>query len=306
MAGVLIGFAIVGAVIFIGYLAGRYELAGRDAGPVLSRTAFFITNPALLFTILATADLSDVFSAYAPVAFLTSVSSALLYVLLSRIWFRRRAAETAIGAMSGSFVNANNIGIPIAVYALGDATPVAPVLLVQLLILVPFYLAFLDIASGGKASFGRIASQPIRNPMIIASFLGVLVALTGVDIPEPVYEPLVLLGGAAVPLVLLAFGMSLRGTRPLGAREVRTEVIVATLIKTAFMPVIAYLLARFAFGLESEMLFGAVVMATLPTAQNTFLFASRYNRGIPIARDVVVLTSALAVPALILVTALLA
>lgn len=306
MAGVLIGFAIVGVVIFVGYLAGRYELAGRDAGKVLSRTAFFITNPALLFTILATADLQAVFSAYAPVALLASVASALLYVLLSRLWFRRRAAETAVGAMTGSFVNANNIGIPIAVYALGDATPVAPVLLVQLLILVPFYLAFLDIASGGKASFARIASQPVRNPMIIASILGVLVALTGVDIPEPVYEPLALLGGAAVPLVLLAFGMSLRGSRPLGSRGVRTEVIVATLIKTAFMPVITYVLARFAFGLEDDLLFGAVVMSALPTAQNTFLFASRYNRGVPIARDVVVLTSALAVPSLIIVTALLA
>jgi predicted permease len=178
--------------------------------------------------------------------------------------------------------------------------------LVQLLILVPFYLAFLDISSGRKASFSRIASQPVRNPMIIASVLGVLVALTGVEIPEPVYEPLVLLGGAAVPLVLLSFGMSLRGSRPLGAREVRTEVLVATLIKTAFMPVITYLLARFAFGLESELLFGAVAMSALPAAQNTFLFASRYNRGVPIARDVIVLTSALAVPSLIIVTALLA
>lgn len=306
MAGVLIGFAIVGAVIFVGYLAGRFELAGRDAGSVLSRTAFFITNPALLFTILATSDLEAVFSAFAPIALLAAVSSALVYVLLSRIWFRRRAAETAVGAMTSSFVNANNIGIPLAVYALGDATPVAPVLLVQLLLLVPFYLGFLDIASGGKASFTRIATQPVRNPMIIASLLGVLVALTGVEIPEPVYEPLVLLGGAAVPLVLLAFGMSLRGSRPLGAREVRTEVIVATLIKTLLMPLITYLLARFAFGLEGDQLFGAVVMATLPTAQNTFLFASRYKRGIPLARDVVVLTSALSVPALIVVTALLA
>ncbi|NJC24071.1 hypothetical protein BJ994_003147 [Arthrobacter pigmenti] len=306
MAGVLIGFAIVGAVILVGYVAGRLELAGRDAANVLSRTAFFITNPALLFTILAQADLAVVFSAYAPVALLGSVASALLYVLLSRIWFRRKAAETAVGAMTGSYVNANNIGIPIALYALGDATAVAPVLLVQLLILTPFYLGFLDLTSGGKASFKRIITQPVRNPIIIASILGVVVAWTGLEIPDAVFEPLVLLGGAAVPLVLLAFGMSLRGSRPLGAREYRAEVIVATLIKTAAMPLITYVLARFAFGLENELLFAAVVMSALPTAQNTFLFASRYNRGIPIARDVIVLTSALAVPSLIVVTALLA
>lgn len=306
MAGVLIGFAIVGAVILVGYVAGRLELAGRNAGQVLSRTAFFITNPALLFTILATADLEQVFSAYAPIALLTSVLAAILYVTLSRIWFRRPAAETAVGAMASSYVNANNIGIPIAVYALGNATPVAPVLLVQLLILTPFYLAFLDLTSGRRASVKNIITQPVRNPIIIASVLGVLVAWAGLDIPDPVMEPLKLLGGAAVPLVLLAFGMSLRGSRPLGAKEFRTEVLVATVIKTVVMPAMTYLVSRFLFNLDGELLFGAVVMSALPAAQNIFLFASRYDRGVPVARDVILISSVLAVPVLVLAAALLA
>ena len=53
-----------------------------------------------------------------------------LYVAASSLWFRRPLAETAIGTMASSYVNANIIGIPITVYALGDSTPVAPVLLV--------------------------------------------------------------------------------------------------------------------------------------------------------------------------------
>ncbi|WP_026552647.1 AEC family transporter [Arthrobacter sp. H20] len=305
MSGVLAGFAVVGAVILAGYIAARLRIGGPETVKALTQTAFFITNPALLFTILAQADLTAVLSAYLPIALFTAIFAALLYVVISRVWFRRPAAETAIGAMAGSYVNANNIGIPIAVYALGNATAVAPVLLVQLLLLTPVYLTILDLSSGRKPSVKNVLTQPFRNPMIIASFLGLAVSWSGRKVPELVWEPLQLLGGAAVPLVLLAFGMSLRGSRPLRASEGRTEVIVATLIKVFVMPATAYVLSRFLFQLDNELVFGAVVMSALPAAQNVFLLAGRYNRGITVARDVILLSSALSVPALILIAWLL-
>lgn len=306
MTGVLTGFAVVSAVILVGYVAGRFQIAGPHAAQALTRTAFFITNPALLFTVLAKSDLSGALSAYAPIALLLAGISAGLYVLSSRIWFKRAAAETAIGAMASSYVNANNIGIPIAVYALGSAAPVAPVLLVQLLLLAPLYLTILDTASGRKTSVRIIATQPFRNPMIIASFLGVLASVTGIKLPTPVWEPLEMLGGAAVPLVLMAFGMSLHGSRPLQVRQGRVDVIVATVLKSVVMPAIAYLLGRFLFHLQPPHVLAVVVMAALPTAQNVFLFASRYQRGVAVARDAALLTSVLAIPVLIMAAWLLA
>jgi malonate transporter and related proteins len=306
VTGVLIGFAILGFVIFVGYLAGRYQIAGPHAGNALTRTAFFITNPALLFTVLAEADLAVVVSVYAPIALLTAALTAGAYILLSRIWFPRPVAATAVGAMSSSYVNANNIGIPIAVYALGTATPVAPVLLVQLLILAPLYLLILDLASGRRASAKNLLTQPLRNPMIIASFAGVALSASGLQLPEPVWEPIRMLGGAAVPLVLMAFGMSLHGSRPLQTVDERTEALVATALKSAVMPLFTYLVGHYLFRLDSAHLFAAVIMAALPTGQNVFMIASRYERGVGIARETVLLSSILAVPALLVTTSLLA
>jgi malonate transporter len=306
MLGVLGGFAVVGAVIVIGYVAGRLVIGGPQAGFALNQMAFFVTNPALLFTVLADADLGSVFSEYMPIALISSLAIAVLYVLISRFLFRRPAAETAIGAMASSYVNANNIGIPIALYALGDATPVAPVLLVQLLLLAPLYLTVLDLTSSRKPSFRAFLTQPFRNPMIIASLLGVAVAATGFRPPGPVWDSLVLLGGAAVPMVLLSFGMSLPGSRPLRRSPDRLQVLTATALKSALMPVAAYLTAHHLFGLDGHKLLAAVVVSALPTAQNVFMFASRYGRGIPLARDTVLLSSVLAIPALIVVAALLA
>ena len=107
-------------------------------------------------------------------------------------------------------------------------------------------------------------------------------------------------------MVLISFGMSLPGSRPLKASPDRLQVLVATLMKTALMPLAAYVIARYLFGLDGAMLLGAVVVAALPTAQNVFMFAVRYERGIPLARDTVLLSSVLAVPALVVIAALLA
>lgn len=306
MAGVVTGFAIIGAVILVGYIAGRLEIGGPTTGHVLNRIAFFVTNPALLFTVLATADLHEVFSDVIWVAFASAVATAAVYVLLNLVWFRQTMPVATIAAMSSGYVNANNIGIPVAVYVLGGASYVAPVILLQLLVFAPVVLTILDTHKRGSVSFVGIVTQPFRNPMIIASLAGVLLNLFGVRLPEPVMAPFELIGGAAVPLILMAFGMSLHGMRPLQAGNGRREILVATLLKCVGMPIAAYLIAHFGFGLVGAPLFASVVLASLPTAQNVYNFASRYEQGVPHARDVVLLTTLLSVPVLIGVAALLA
>jgi malonate transporter len=251
-------------------------------------------------------DVSVVFSAYVPLALLTALVTALLYVVVSRLWFPRPLAETAVGAMASSYVNANNIGIPITLYALGDATPVAPVLLVQLLLLAPLVLTLLDLSAAGRFSPRLMLTQPFRNPMIIATLLGVVLAAFNVELPEPVMAPLALLGGAAVPVVLLAFGMSLHGSRMLGSGRHTAEILTATVLKSAVMPAVAFVVGRFLFNLDQPMLLGVVLMAALPSAQNAFLFASKYGRGVAVARETIMLSTAAAAPALILIVWLLA
>jgi predicted permease len=303
---VLVGFAIIGLVIAAGYVADRFGTAPPGSQYALNRIAFFIASPALLFTVLAKADLAVVLSAHVAVAGLSAVLAAALYVLTSRLAFRRSLGETTIGALGAGYINANNIGLPVAVYVLGNASYVAPALLVQLIVFAPAALTVLDVASRGGASARDIMLQPVRNPIILASIAGIVVDVLGWRLPDVIVQPLTILGGAAVPMVLLAFGMSLRGTPPLKAGEHRGEVIVASAIKGVVMPAIAFLLGRFVFGLAGQELFAVVAIAALPSAQNVFNYAARYRVGETIARDTVLLTTLLAVPVLLATAALFA
>ena len=271
---------------------------------MLSRLTFFVLSPFLLFVVLARADVATLFSALLPVSMLAAAVIFAIYTVVARFVLRRGVGESVIGALSGGLVNSNNIGIPISLYMLGNAAYSAPVILFQLLIVMPIALALLDAATSGARSAGRILRQTARNPMLIGSALGVLVALLDIDLPPIVFDPLMLVANACVPIMLISFGISLHGQRVLATGGRRADVLVASALKLLVMPVAAWLLAL-AFSLPSEQVLIVVVLAALPTAQNVFNYAQRYDIGEIIARDTIFITTLGCVPVLFLATLLL-
>ncbi len=308
MLGVLIGFAIIGVVIVAGYVIARTSLLGSNQEQVqfaLSRLAFFVLSPCLLFTVLAKANVHELFSRVIAVSAIAAVASIAVFFVVARVFWRRALPEAVIGSAASGYINANNIGLPVAVYVLGDAALSAPVILLQVVVLAPIILTILDVSTSGKVSIGRILLQPVRNPLIIGVLLGVIVAVAHVHLPTPVLAPFVLVGGAAVPVVLLSFGMSIHGQRLLEAGSDRRDVVLASALKLVFMPVVAWAIGHLVFGLVGTALFGVVLLAALPTAQNIFNYAQRYERGVTLARDTVLITTIGSVPILVLAAALL-
>ncbi|MCP2031393.1 putative permease [Okibacterium sp. HSC-33S16] len=304
MSGVLTGFVVIGIIIAVGYLVGRIDLLGKHGQQVMARAIFFVLSPCLLFTVLAEAEVSRLFSPLLVVSLLAALSAFGVFLVVAVVIWRRKLPEATIGALASGYVNANNIGIPVSVYVLGDATYSAPVVLLQMLIFAPVALTLLDVGTGGSASVGRILTQPFRNPIIIGSLLGLLVSVTGITVPEPLFEPFKLIGTAALPLMLINFGMSLSGTKILQPGSGRRDVLLATSIKLAIMPVAAGLIGA-AFGITGHELFAIVVLAALPTAQNVFNYAQRYSRGVILARDTVLLTTVGSVVVLLIASLLL-
>jgi malonate transporter len=303
--GVLSGFAVIAVVIGAGYLIGRRGYLGPQGSDVLTRLAFRVASPALLFTILADADLSVVFSSRLLVTALSAVGVAGVFVAVgvARRW---GVARTTIGALCSGYVNAGNLGIPIAVYVLGDASLVAPVLLFQLVGVTPVALTVLDLSTAGtKGSPLQRLLTPLRNPIAVGSLAGVAVSATGLRIPGPVMDPLTLIGNMAVPAVLLAFGISLRGsTLPLRGGE-RGAVLLAVTLKSFVQPAIAWALAAGVFGLRGPLLLDVVVTSALPAAQNLFTYATSYRTGETLARETILVSTVLSVPVLVVVAALL-
>ena len=377
MADVVAGLAVFGAVIAVGWLLVRTRAVPADADGVLTRVCFFAATPALLVTTLSRADLTAVLSRSTAVAVAAELTAIVSAWCLHRLVLRRPTAEATIGALASGYVNAANLGIPVAVLVLGDAATIAPILLLQLLVLTPATFTVLDaVTRRGNPSRLATLTVPLRNPLLWGVVAGTAANLGGVDLKEwgggyPA-QGLEMLGRVAVPLMMLALGMSLAGApRPLrnlvpeeaapspqgspartvqspqsarqsqeplaaeagseaheintaggrpprvkeepahGARSTsqrgagrRSDLWLAVGWKLAVMPGLAVVVGL-AAGLSGGQLLAPVVTAALPTAQNVFMYASRYGAAKDLARDAVLLTTAGFVPVVLLAAALL-
>ena len=307
MNAVVGGFAALVALIAVGWVLGRLGTLGADAAGVLSRLSYFVATPALLLLALADADPAVLLSAALVATAGSAVLTALLYVALARWRWRLPPAQLTTGALASSYVNAGNLGIPISVYVLGDASFVAPVLLFQVLVMAPVGLAVLagSHTAGDAPPRWRALTQPLRTPVVVGCALGVLVAATGVDLPSLVLEPIELTAALAVPAALLAYGMSLHGAPRPASGDGAPQVWLAVALKTLAQPALAYALGRWVADLSGVALLAVTVTSALPTAQNVFVYASSYDRGTLLARDVVLLTTVLSVPVLVGIALLL-
>ena len=377
MADVVAGLAVFGAVIAVGWLLVRTRAVPADADGVLTRVCFFAATPALLVTTLSRADLTAVLSRSTAVAVAAELAAIVSAWCLHRLVLRRPTAEATIGALASGYVTAANLGIPVAVLVLGDAATIAPILLLQLLVLTPATFTVLDaVTRRGNPSRLATLTVPLRNPLLWGVVAGTAANLGGVDLKEwgggyPA-QGLEMLGRVAVPLMMLALGMSLAGApRPLrnpapdeaapspqgslartvqsaqsarqaqeplvaeagseaheintaGARLPRVEeepahgvmstthrgadrhsgLWLAVGWKLAVMPGLAVVVGL-AAGLSGAQLLTPFVTAALPTAQNVFMYASRYGAAKDLARDAVLLTTAGFVPVVLLAAALL-
>lgn len=390
MGEVVSGLAVFAVVIAVGWALVRFGAVPAGSDTILTGVCFYAATPALLVTTIGGADLATVVSRATLAGLLAETLGIVSAWLVHRLALRRSVAESTIGALAAGYVNAANLGIPVLIVLLGDATAIAPILLLQLLVISPAAFAVLDVSTARGAGPGpAVWTAPLRNPLLLGVVAGLVVNLTGWDAGAAagglVANSLSTLGALAVTLMMLSLGMSLAASSPrvtrrltvarvtrlratgpgaaAGApgaegsdggppsgggkgapsgggavpgggegapspgggedpgaggsdggvggpegstdRDERGAVLwVSVAWKLVVVPLLALGLGA-ALGLRGPALLVPITTAGLPSAQNVFMYATRYGAAKPLARDCVLLTTAGFVPVVLLAAALL-
>jgi predicted permease len=299
----LSGYFTIAVVIGVGWLAAHLRLLDEAGRRVLSRLAFTVASPVLLFTLVSTANLQHLFSETLLVSALAIVLAGTAYLVGARLLLGRgHLADRVIGTLCSAYTNAGNLGLPIAAYVLGDMTWIAPILLIQVGVLQPAALALLDGSAARRA--GRrlrplsYLTLPLRNPITVGTLAGLAVNLLGWTVPQLVRQPLDMVAGLAVPAMLVAFGVSLRlDPRPGLGPHARELVLVSTL-KILVHPALALAIGWW-LGLPLPQLLAVTVLAALPTAQNIYLISGRYQVQHRLARDAIFVSTLASIPVVI-------
>jgi predicted permease len=301
--GLLIGFTTILVVIAAGAALAHVGVLDSRSQRTLGEIAFFVASPALMVVTISKVHLET--AAANLVASTISLGACFVaYVVIARLRWGLDTGSLLLGALSSSYVNAGNLGIAIAAYVVGDITVVVPTLLVQMLLVQPAALIMLDRITGRGEGVGPAVRRLVTNPLTISAVVGLVLATTGWRLPAALMSPLEMLAGAAIPMMLMSYGAALRLSPPIGRAGHNGEVVLATVLKMAVMPVVAWLVGV-ALGLDDRVLLGVVITAALPTAQNIFLHATRYRVGEDVSRETILVTTLASLPVALLVAVLL-
>ena len=276
--------AAIFAVVAVGYGFGHTKLLrGEQALQALTNVAFYILTPALLFRLTATIDLADLPWQVILVYFGPTVG--LLFAVY--FWQRHRRSDgpvagPGIRAISVTFSNSVQLGIPVVVGIFGDEGLTVHVAIVSVhaltLLTILTVLVELDLARDGDrpsvlSTALTTARRTVLHPVVAPVIVGLLWNLAGLPLPKPADDILQTLGQGVVPVCLVLIGLSLAFY---GVAGVGWPALYLSAAKLLLMPALV-LAAGLAAGVRGTPLTVTVLFAALPIGSNALLFAQRYR-----------------------------
>lgn len=293
-------------VIIVGYVAGRTSAFNDESRRAISKFVFYIATSALIIQAIVGIDIRDLnkfplfLTANAVILVLTYV--AIYGVLkLARVPYKSGAAIL----YAGTTANTVFLGLPFIRVLYGDEGVLYAIAFITIPTAVFDIVAFYILSHWrhGHASVRTILSDFVRNPIVVATAVG-LCLLPIVDyVPEPLLDGLGLIGDATTGCALFAMGVYLAGS---SFRHFKAgTAAAATAVKLLIMPAATYGLARYVFGLQDVALAVTVLMAAFPSAIFCMIVATEYDFDERATADSILLSSVLFIPASIVIVSLL-
>lgn len=312
MIQVLTGFAVVIAIIALGFAVGRFRLLGPNAVYTLNMFVFWIALPATLIHFMSNTNVSELFGANLAVVALSTLAAGAIGFIGYRIIAQRGTSDSLVAMLACSYCNGSNLGIPLATHLLDNPSLTLPVILFQVGFYGPISVLLLDLNSGHRSQslLRDLTLTVVKNPLIIGAGVGITLSLAksrvGFELPSVAAEPIEIIANATVAVALIAFGMSMAEVRVLQrGHSPRRSVLAASLVKTVVHPAIALGLGLFIFDAHGELLLAMALLAGLPTGQNVFTYAQRFGVNKVLARDTAVISTAMAIPCMAIIMVLL-
>ncbi|WAJ30930.1 AEC family transporter [Antarcticirhabdus aurantiaca] len=270
------------ALIGLGFLASRLHPQPPAATVWLSLFVVYIALPALFVQLLMKTPVEEL----AHPAFVGATTLATFLMFLAGYVLRRRrgrvgTAEATIDGLASAYGNIGYMGPGLAIAAFGPGAAVPVALVFCFDNTLHFALAPLMMALSGerRESPVRLALTVLKrilgHPFIIATIVGLSLAVLRVELPEPVSRLVAILAGAAAPCALFLMGITLQSrATSRGARAGLGAIMVA---KLAVHPLLAWLLLGLVGDFDPVWVKSAVLLASLPTATNVFVIAQQYG-----------------------------
>ena len=282
------------SLILCGYLLCRYTALDRSVWEPVEGLVYYFLFPVLLFQSIVRNPLDvGATSGLIGAGLLMGLSGiALAYSVPYWPWVGRRIdAREHAGSAQVAFRFNSFIALALAERIAGG--PGLALIAVLIGVSVPLYnvAAVWPMARHANSGFVRAL---VRNPLIIATVLGLAANLTGLRIPVWLEPTVGRIGASSLALGLMAAGAGMQ-FGPLGRAKALAAALLS--IRHFLVPLVAWALSRL-FRLDATQTTVLLAFSALPTASSCYVLAARMGYNGAYVAGLVTLSTVLGVASL--------
>lgn len=290
---VIIQILILFFLMFLGYFIRHVNVVTGQGIRDFSSLIFYVTMPALILASTGNADFSDLSGLKE-----MGIASAISYTFFLIMTF---VLPKIVGAPEGSkglykfmtiFANTAFVGFPMLIAILGESTIfLAAINNIPFNILLYTVGIFFVVSDHKKGEQMDISLRKFMNPGLIATFLGLVLVLLGIKLPETIMRVSSMIGSLTTPLAMIVIGGSLYGVKLAGMLK-NYRVLSFSLIKMLTFPLIIGLFLTF-IGISPTVVAVSMVLAGMPIGTNTVIIVTQYEGNVLEASEAVFLSTLL-------------
>lgn len=289
-------------LILAGWAIRRRQFLPDSFWPSAERLTYYVLFPALLVRSVAGADLTGLPVGRMAVALVLALllMAALLLALRPRLGIDGPAFTSVV---QGSLRWNTYVALAATVALFPPEALSAGAICIAVIVPTVNILSVLSFVryAGRRAPGWRGWVMPLAtNPLILASLGGLVLNVTGIGVPPGTDDMLAILGGAALPLGLLAVGAGLDFA---SFRHAGRTVAATTLLKLLVMPGLVGA-SFWLFGIGGLPALVAVLYMAMPTAPASYILARQLGGDARLMAAILTAQTALAVASLPLAVSL--
>ena len=272
-----------------GFALAKRGLLTREAIPQLTNLLLTAVLPCMLVDSMQIERTPALLGAMGYGALL-AVGLYVLYCLLSIPLFRRKNPATGKTLRFGTlYGNVGFMGLPLIQMVLGEQAMVYGV--INLIVFNLFNWSQGVVLMGGRKQVSL--KQAVINPGILGIIAALLLFFCGITLPPVVGSAVSFLGSMNTPLAMVIIGAQM------AAADWRAvfrspAILLACVLKLAAMPLLTALIL-YPLHPEPDLYCTVVLLAGVPTASITAMFAQRYGQDVATSAQLVTVSTLLSI-----------
>ena len=279
------------SLIVIGYLFKKISFPSHDFWPMADKLTYYILMPSLLILTLSQAKFEN-----NSFELILSSTLAIFLTLLTLVIFNKfnqansssftsvvqggiRFNTYVFLALSGSIFGSE--GLVIAAIIISFAIPILNIFCISI---------FAIYSNNQKINILFILKSIFKNPLIIASIIGVLINILGFQMPLSLENFLKILSAAALPLGLLSIGYALVLK---DIKSAKKDMLVSIIAKFIVLPAFIFFISKY-LELDALAISVLVLFAIMPTAPSSFILARELKGDLQLITSIITVQTILA------------